>query len=300
MLASLYLAVLIKIRQWLIRLAHDPVITFSFHGTPLHLNLSHNLPLHVRSYPDYALNLGEVVRGVLRKYPQATVIDIGANIGDSVAILKCIQDVPILCIEGDSHYFGLLQQNVRPYTHVTLAHSFIGQAGDQATLAKAGGTGQLLKQPQAVSAAQSISLQPLAEILETHAPFSSAKVLKIDTDGMDIEILRSAESWLKLARPILFIEYFPQLMPSDQRDPVQFISFLRRNGYGYGIVFLNTGEMLISFNLKNTVEDSVLIDLHYFSLNSPQNTFYDLCLLHETDADVFHTIYQHFHTKRMG
>jgi FkbM family methyltransferase len=299
-LASLYLALLIKIRLWLIRIAHDPLITFTFHGTPLHFNLSHNLPLHVRSYPDYALNLGEIMEGVIQKYPQAAVIDIGANIGDSVVILKRIQDIPVLCIEGDEMYFKLLQHNTRRYTHVALANTFVGQSVDQVTLSKAGGTGQLVRPTPDLPTAQTVVLQPLPAILDQYPQFASVKLLKIDTDGMDIEILRSTENWLNEVKPILFIEYYPRLIPADQRDPQVFIHFLKRTGYTYGLAFMNTGEMILSFNLEHAGGDSPLVDLHYFSLNSRQDTFYDLCLIHQNDQDVFQSLYQHFRSKQLG
>jgi hypothetical protein len=38
------------------------------------------------------------------KYPNLTMIDVGANVGDSIAIVRV--DVPILCVEGEDHFFG--------------------------------------------------------------------------------------------------------------------------------------------------------------------------------------------------
>jgi FkbM family methyltransferase len=240
-----------------------------------------------------------VLQQVVRKYPDAAVIDIGANIGDSVVILKQIKDAPILAIEGDHRYFSLLQENTRHYQQVTIVNSFVGEPGEHAlTTEMNDGTGRLVPADQASDAGAAITLHSLEAILNNYPQYAQAKLLKIDTDGMDVIILESAATWLQAAKPILFFEYYPRLIAPDQRDPLALTQFLRRLGYSQGLVFVNTGELLMRFDLDR--DAAVLVDLHHFSLESRRPFFYDLCVAHSSDQGVIQQIHQHTRTAAAG
>jgi FkbM family methyltransferase len=55
------------------------------------------------------------------------MIDIGANVGDSVAIVREQSDYPILCIEGNETYFQILEENLRrgAYASVMAVNVFV-------------------------------------------------------------------------------------------------------------------------------------------------------------------------------
>ena len=76
-------------------------------------------------YENYSKNLPRLVKQVETKYSNLTVIDIGANIGDSVALIKSIIDVPFICIEGDKFYFDLLQKNVEQFKDVICFNNYL-------------------------------------------------------------------------------------------------------------------------------------------------------------------------------
>ncbi len=76
---------LVGLRRLAVR-AGDPAIRYTLDGTDLLLPLSHDLPMHRARYPRYSANLGDVAAAVAAARPEATMVDIGANIGDSVAI----------------------------------------------------------------------------------------------------------------------------------------------------------------------------------------------------------------------
>jgi hypothetical protein len=75
-----------RLRRFLINRG-DPRVKFDLDGTRLKLPLSHDLPATRRWFPRYAENLGIVV-GMVSRAGGRTMIDIGANVGDSVAIAK--------------------------------------------------------------------------------------------------------------------------------------------------------------------------------------------------------------------
>src|SRR5437763_793435 len=53
--------------------------------------------------------LGEIARIAAGKYPDMTAIDIGANIGDTVAAICRHIDVPVLCVEGHPVFLAFLR-----------------------------------------------------------------------------------------------------------------------------------------------------------------------------------------------
>jgi hypothetical protein len=89
----------------------DPIVVWNYHGQEIAMNLSHDLPFNIKQYPTYSQNLGEVAAIIAKKYPEFSVIDVGANVGDSAAIVQHQVKVPVLCIEGNPKFLPLLKQN---------------------------------------------------------------------------------------------------------------------------------------------------------------------------------------------
>jgi hypothetical protein len=57
--------------------------------------------------------LGTLSLCVAKKYPGLSVIDIGANVGDTVAVIKTAIDVPVIGIEGDNVSYGFLEREYK-------------------------------------------------------------------------------------------------------------------------------------------------------------------------------------------
>ena len=45
--------------------------------------------------------LGRIASSVYAKYPEMVSVDVGANIGDTAAIIRSACPAPIVCVEGD-------------------------------------------------------------------------------------------------------------------------------------------------------------------------------------------------------
>ena len=71
------------------------------------------------------MQLGRIARAVLEKYPALVALDIGANVGDSVAILRSAGQFPILCVEPDDRYAQLLEKNTAEDPAVTIARAML-------------------------------------------------------------------------------------------------------------------------------------------------------------------------------
>ncbi len=57
--------------------------------------MSHQLRENINLYPDYNFNLPRIIKYVSERLSNVRIIDIGANIGDTVAFIKNYTDLPI-------------------------------------------------------------------------------------------------------------------------------------------------------------------------------------------------------------
>ena len=72
-------------RKLLIKLLRDPSCVLTVHAHPLQLPLSHRLPIYLKDHPFYD-RLPERISGYIHdKYGYIKCVDVGANIGDSIA-----------------------------------------------------------------------------------------------------------------------------------------------------------------------------------------------------------------------
>ena len=73
-----------------------------------------------REISDFNAHLNRIVQCVVKQYPTMTAVDIGANVGDTIAIIKSAKDIPIVGIEGDEITFNYLKRNVRQFSNIIL------------------------------------------------------------------------------------------------------------------------------------------------------------------------------------
>jgi FkbM family methyltransferase len=259
-------------------LISDPPVTFSLSAYNLNLLLSHELPFYRRHFPDYAANLGRVSFYARQKYPDLTMIDVGANIGDSVAIVRSYGDIPVLCLEGEPRFFRLLKENTHKLPAVEIEQTFIGAPGDQISSIDAnGGNAQvLLGQTPGLT-----SICTLGEALERHPRFSTAKLLKIDAEGFDCRIIASNAYLLKQTKPILFFEYYPKCAELIGQKAFPVFTMLSSSGYSMVLIYQNLGRYFISLTLDQL---EALQDLHHFI--SDLGGYFDVVAFHDEDLEI--------------
>jgi len=263
----------------------DPVVTYRLCGAELALPVSHALPRILLRNPKYATNLGRIAASVFMKYADSCMIDIGANIGDTVAIVRSHCRAPILCIEGDTFFFSLLGNNTKQFTNIELDARLVGDRYETipGALNSQGGTSHLSRQ-----GVGQLSMWPLADILCDHPRFRNAKLLKIDTDGFDTLILRGATNFLETTHPIVFFEYDPYFFLPHDPHGIDIMSRLNRSGYTNALYFKNTGELNAGITLN---DDAALRTLHQECTGHKGKYYFDVCVFHAEDNDLFKKIY---------
>lgn len=274
---------LLQCRAGMVRVLRDPLVRYQMRGLELLLPLSHDLPANLKTHPHYSSNVARIARHVKGKYPDLTLVDVGANVGDTAAFIRNVIDIPILCIEGDDRFFELLRLNASQFgPHVDLEHIFVGAAaGDfKGNVVSERGTAYWEEDE---SSSRIVQFMKLREILEAHPLFSRAKMIKVDTDGLDCRILRSDLELLERLKAVLFFEYDPYLFGRFHDDGFQVFQALCNIGYDRLMVYENNGEYLLTTRLT---EAQLLEDLHVFYSGRAGARYMDVCAFHDEDSDV--------------
>ena len=252
----------------------------------LQLPFSHELPFILKSFPYYSTNLARIAKLVQGKYANLKFIDIGANIGDSVALLRTEATFTILCIEGDEYFFSILETNAARFRDVHLAKNYVGESTTEvnAVSVELGGTAHLGHNE---TGGLPIYIKKLSAILDDKPLFRQAKMLKIDTDGFDNKILRGSVDFLKIAKPVIFFEYDPFFLSQQNDDGLSIFGTLAKVGYQKLLVYDNNGELLLSVDVDNSV---TLEDITHYYTGRKGVRYCDICAFHKEDSDLFELI----------
>jgi FkbM family methyltransferase len=252
-------------------------------GQELLMPLDHDMPLWRKSYPNYAKNIGRLCKYIGEKYAGFQMIDIGANVGDTVAFVREQSDCPILCIEGDPFFFSVLQENLRRghYGSVTAVQALVAaHTGElKGHLVSSSGSAHFIEDESAATEAIRLS-----DLLSNLPQFNNPRLLKIDTDGLDCSILRSERDWLASRRLPLFFEYEPFRFVNHFYDDALIFKDLVQAGYRYAAFYDNSGDYLLSLDILR--DPRIVEDLQVYYLGREGLTFMDVLLLHEQDEDL--------------
>lgn len=230
----------IATRAWILR-RRDPLVRHRVGEIELLLPLSHELPFYLEDHPAYGRAVGRIAREL-----GGPVVDVGANVGDTAALIRLETEVPILCVEGDERFFALLERNAARLAPVELERAFV-EGPPFGRVERAAGTARIL------SGDEPLPSSSLEAILDRHPRFREPALVKIDTDGMDVPIILASLALLERTRPVLFFEYDPHL----GAHPSVF-ERLREIGYRLLDVYENTGEYVRTVELPGDVHEEYL------------------------------------------
>jgi FkbM family methyltransferase len=271
------------------------LVTHNIHGYDLEFPPSHALPAILQRWPDYSSNLGRIAQAVHQKYADLTLIDIGANVGDSVAILRRLAHFPILCIEGDRDFLHVLSRNAAKFDAVTIAPCYVGEADITIAAKSTGlaGTAHLVSSENLTSqdniGVEQIQVQKLSSVLNKHRQFLQPKMIKTDTDGFDGKILRGSTDVLRSAKPVVFFEYDPFFLAQQDDNGVAIFALLADHGYAGLIIYDNFGDLLLCLP---KIELDRIEELHLYFSGRQSQQYCDICAFHQEDKDLFEHIRQ--------
>lgn len=261
---------------------YDPLVSLKIGREVISLPFSHPLSYNMSVFPQYNTNLPRIVKIVSNKEPDLTVIDIGANIGDTVAFIKNEANVPILCIEGNEDYLKILNKNVSQFRDVVAIKQLVGEEQTDSNYALRAERGTAFL--ERVEGKGNIDVKSLTTILKGHPQFAKSRILKTDTDGFDTTIIRGSKEFISNVYPVLFFEFDPNLIRKTE-DPYGFLEYLHSLDYEYLMFYTNSGDFLTSLSFS----ENKLIARQLVEYFSGRNTllFADICAFHRNDRSLF-------------
>jgi len=224
-----------------------PFITAELYDYPLVMRGDHRLPEILAFCPTFNAPLKFLAETLTEDGRTLSVIDVGANIGDTVALIEqsCPGQVHYLCIEPDPEFSQLCAYNLRNIPGVQLISELIGDLeGAEVTLVEhlPGTAATRMGVPGWATGAPARRVARLDRVAAEFVSAHGLGLLKCDTDGFDFSVLRSAQSLLETRRPALLFEWHPDLWIKANEDPLAVFPFLRHNGYSDLAFFTNQGQ----------------------------------------------------------
>ena len=259
-----------RLRRWVLKFS-DPLVSWQLNGLTLRIPLSHQLPFYRREFPTYSANLERLATALRLHFQQLTMVDVGANVGDSLALAGTRPGDAFLLVEGDPAYFKLLQENTRNLKDAVCVPAMLSdKAGAVAVrLVSSEGTGKVVPDDRA---GVPKSLRTLDSIIEENPRFQKSHLLKVDVDGYDFRVLRGAEGWVRSAQPVLFFEQDPTLLEGADEDPDAVWEWLGKLGYERVFLYDNVGYWLGAFALG---DQKTLRQLNAYARQHP-GYYYDV------------------------
>ena len=217
----------------------DPDVPYRYGSRVLRIPLSHDLPVIRVLGPRYGHPLELVVEAV----GPGAMVDVGANIGDTAAVMLDHGATAVLAIEPSPKFRRLLSENV---PEAVVISALVGPAGSGRVVEEHRGTASTVR-------GKGEQMRRLSSVLPP--AFATPVLVKVDTDGMDQAIVLADLDWLAQSRPTLFVEYSPDLTRDGAGD---FFNVMRGLGYGYLLWYDEQGRFLAS---TSPVETRVVDDL---------------------------------------
>lgn len=259
----------------------DPLIPYKLWNFIIKIPFSHNLPVVTSLHKNYNTNLPRIAEYINTKYSNPLIVDIGANVGDTAALLRSFINYPLMCIEGDANFYSLLKINTQKMKDIVYVNSYLGEKDERinASVQTERGTGT-------ISSTENSFLQTkkLDTVVNDIPEFKNTKLLKIDTDGFDFKILKGSTELLQTSKPVIFTEFDQNLMKQINENYNDMFDFFRMYNYEHIIFYDNFGDYLICLNIS---EKEKLEDITSYFDKRNTDMFCDICVFHRDDKDIF-------------
>jgi FkbM family methyltransferase len=213
------------------------------HGSfSIQLPPGHRLPEYQRANRLYDRFLPTLARHL---EPDALVVDVGANCGDTVAAMfEANPALRFLCVEPDPEFFRFLEANVARIraasgrASIATHRALIGVEVKSADLEGIGGTLHAVARGDG-GGLRSVTLDALLQGV-TALP----RLIKSDVDGFDYDVIHSAQDALRRCHPLLFFEC--QIDTTAQKEGFErLLAGLADSGYSNWAAFDNFGNPLL-------------------------------------------------------
>ena len=252
-------------------------------GHPIRIHHSNPLYWSYREDQSLSLFMGHLASCVEQWWPEGSIIDVGANVGDTLALFRSVSHLPVLCVEGDDFAYSFLEKNSRQFPHVRLAKQFLSDRNETVELKlEKKGWNTTLVPVNSTETGQSLQLLTLDALLDQIPDIQSVKLLKVDAEGYDMKILRGAKDILRTDRPVVLFELNAENIRALDESPGDFFDYLSGLGYFSYLFFDPFGDLLC---VLHEPEKERWLDFYRYSADGGRLSHFDVCCFHHTNHD---------------
>lgn len=249
------------IRGFILRFS-DPPCCMEICGRQLWMPLSHERPLNLCGPGYYDQLMGRIARFVRLRQGRICVIDVGANIGDTIAACQVRQEDRFLAIEPNSVFFAYLNRNLKDFPNVRSLK--VGCASKDST-------------PNTGSGMQTNRVDTL---VEQFPEFKECNFLKIDTDGYDFEVLRGAQGLIARTQPAVLFECQMWNNAHYVENVLEILQLFADSGYSLALVYDNLGYLYGPLDLKSP---QGMPQFLFYELSSAR-CYFDILIIRDVGA----------------
>ncbi len=262
----------------------DPVVRYKINGVMLKMPMSQMTPKFMKENPNYDRQLPKICEQIKEKVGRnLSIIDVGANIGDTVINIG-MKDAKYLLVEGCSKYYELISDNLQNNYNYKLEKCFLGDAGSATGTYKIiTDHGTACLSPVTDTNENSSITITLDDLLRKY-PFAP-DILKIDTDGFDFAVMRGAEDTLRTHKPYIYFEWGIEDLIKNNEDPVSIWNYLNNLGYKKAYIYDNFGSLLTVISTDD-YEALKLLSNYIINAKPRKIWYYDVLLINECKKNI--------------
>ncbi|MFH1902882.1 MAG: FkbM family methyltransferase [Candidatus Omnitrophota bacterium] len=282
------------VRKVLIKTRGDPTCSLLIHGRRLKLPLSHSLPDYLKQYRFYDQLPQRISVYIHQAQGRLNCIDVGANIGDTLACFYKDDTDIFLAIEPNPKFNKLLVENWGGNKNVTVVSDVCSSISEEGTfiIQEKKGTASIVQTENGIT----LNRKSLDEIVDDHSFARNANVLKIDTDGHDFEVIAGAKRLLSRNLPVVLFECYDSENTNYVEDCLRTLKLLKQIGYNYFLLYSNFGNLMGRYSLSDLTPFRNLL---FFQLTS-DFCYFDILIMKDEDLFPFYKAEINFFVDKMS
>ena len=240
-----------RFRRWLLKFT-DPEIIVRLDSFQFKTLFSSNILLSHFELPFYDTALPRLANAVKSAQGRLVMVDIGANVGAASYLVSAQTPGQFFCVEANPRFKSSLSHNLAQIPGSTAR--FLALT-DQTRMARvhhnySDGNSNI----EADEAGEPMQFTTLDELLSSESVYGAPNLIKIDTEGFELKILRGAKEILSRHQPVLFLEFFPDLIRQQGDTPDALLELLAAHGYEQCVFYDGAGRLLTRAPIRDLDE----------------------------------------------